>query len=59
MSRQTEDYATEAEARIAGLILVAGRKIEASYMRETEDGAWYIDDEPPALPEDDEFFTWG
>jgi|GEM_PF-5489024 len=58
MTKKSPDYDTIDEARQAGLILSATREVESAYIRENEDGTWYIDDEPPAPPDHDDFFIW-
>lgn len=60
MARKTPYYMTIEEARQAGLILTATRKIEAAYIRTTKTGKFFIDDTPPAPPPpgEDDHFIW-
>jgi hypothetical protein len=58
--RKTKYYLTVDEARQAGLILTATRRIESAYIRQTKTGKWYIDDTPPPPTPltNDDFYTW-
>ena len=60
MARKSPYYLTIDEARQAGLILSATKRIDAAYIRTTKTGKYYIDDTPPPPPPpgEDDFFVW-